>query len=52
MESRELRPEVPREPVGQVLTYEGRAIALVDLGRDASEALRVSWPTARPFHSG
>ena len=51
MESRELR-QVPREPVGQVLTYEGRSIALVDLGRDASEALRVSWPTARPFHSG
>ena len=52
MESRELRQEVPRDPVGQVLTYEGRSIALVDLGRDASDALRVSWPTARPFHSG
>ena len=52
MESRELRQEGPRDPVGQVLTYEGRSIALVDLGRDASDALRVSWPTARPFHSG
>ena len=36
----------------EILPYEGRSIALVDLGRAASEALRVSWPTARPFHSG
>ena len=49
MENRELRQEVPRDPVGQILPYEGRSIALVDLGRAASEALRVSWPTARPF---
>ena len=52
MENRELRQEVPRDPVGQILPYEGRSIALVDLGRAASEALRVSWLTARPFHSG
>ena len=47
------RQEVPREPVGQVLTYEGHSkMALVDLGRDASDALRASWPTSRPFQSG
>ena len=47
------RQEVPREPVGQVLTYEGHSkMALVDLGRDASDALRASWSTARPFQSG
>ena len=45
--------EVPREPVGQVLTYEGHSkMALVDLGSDASDALRASWSTARPFQSG
>ena len=27
-------------------------MALVDLGRDASNALRASWSTARPFQSG
>ncbi len=27
-------------------------MALVDLGRDASSALRASWTTAPPFHSG
>ena len=53
MENRGPRQEVPRHPVGQVLTYEGHAkIALVDLGRDASDALRASWSTARPFQSG
>ena len=47
------RQEVPREPVGQVLTYEGHSkMALVDLGSDASDALRASWSTARPFQSG
>ena len=48
-----LRPEVPQGPVGQVVTHEGYAkIALVDLGREASDALRASWPLARPFRSG
>lgn len=41
-----------RNPVGQVLTYEGRSVALVDLGQDASAALRASWPTDQPFQSG
>ncbi len=44
--------DIPRNPVGQVLTHEGRSIALVDLGRDASEALRASWSEDRPFESG
>ena len=53
MEIRGPQQEVPRDPVGQVLTYEGRSkIALIDLGRDASDALRASWPADRPFHSG
>lgn len=30
----------------------GRSITLVDLGRDASEALRASWSEDRPFESG
>ena len=46
------REDIPRNPVGQVLTHEGRSIALVDLGRDASEALRASWSEDRPFESG
>ena len=52
METPDLRPHIPRDPVGQVLTYEGRSIALVDLGREASDALRASWSRARPFQSG
>ena len=52
METLGLRQDKPRDPVGQILTYEGRSIALVDLGRDASDALRASWSTARPFQSG
>ena len=45
-------PQVPQGPVGQILTHEGYAkIALVDLGREASDALRASWPAARPFQS-
>ena len=50
-----LQPEVPQGPVGQILTHEGYAkIALVDLGRGASDALRASWPVrgrAEPFLS-
>ena len=47
-------PQVPRHPAGQILTHNGHpTIALVDLGRDASEVLRASWlTTARPFDSG
>ena len=47
-------PQVPRHPVGQILTFKGHpTIALVDLGRDASDVLRASWrTTARPFDSG
>ena len=47
-----LKQEVPQDPVGQVHTRDGYPnIALVDLGREVSEALRVSWH-ARPFQSG
>ena len=52
MESLGLRQDIPRGPVAQVLTCEGRSVALVDLGRHASEALRASWPTDGPFQSG
>ena len=52
MEILGLRQDVPRDPVAQVLKYEGSPIALVDLGKDASEALRASWSTDRPFQSG
>ena len=48
-----LQPEVQQGPVGQILTHEGYAkIALVDLGREVSDALRASWPArgrAEPF---
>ena len=44
MEIVDPRQDIPRNPVGQILTHEGRSIALVDLGRDASEALRASCP--------
>ena len=52
MEILDPRNEVPNTPVGQTLTHEGRSIALVDLGRDASDALRASWSTDQPFQSG
>ena len=44
--------DIPRNPVGQILTHDERSIALLDLGRDASRALRASWPTDQPFQSG
>ena len=48
-----LQQEVPRDPVGQVLTHEEYGkVALVDLGREASDALRASWPATSPFRSG
>ena len=53
MEIPDLQEEVPRHPVGQLLTYKDRPeIALVDLGRDASAALRESLSVSRPFDSG
>ena len=52
MESLSLQVDPPRNPVGQILTHEERSLALVDLGRDASEALRASWSTDQPFQSG
>ena len=36
-------PKAPQHPVGQVLTHEGRSVALVDLGASASDALRAAW---------
>ena len=48
-----LPQQPPREPVGQVFTHEGHPeIAVVDLGRDISDALRVSWDAGHPFESG
>ena len=35
--------EAPEQPVGQILTHEGRSLALVDLGSIASDALRAAW---------
>ena len=43
----------PRQPVGQVLASDGHPpIAVVDLGRDISDALRASWDDGRRFESG
>ena len=43
----------PRQPVGQVLASDGHPpVAVVDLGRDISDALRNSWDDGRPFESG
>ena len=39
MEILGLRQDVPRDPVAQVLKHKGSPIALVDLGRDASESV-------------
>ena len=52
MEFADPRSKIPDDPVGQTLTHEGRSIAVVDLGRDASVALRESWPADQPFQSG
>ena len=52
MEILDPQQSIPRDPVGQILTHGGRSIALVDLGGDASDALRASWPTDQPFESG
>lgn len=48
-----LPPQPPREPVGQIFTHEGHPeIAVVDLGRDISDALRASWDAGHLFESG
>lgn len=48
-----LKQDIPQDPVGQILTRDGHPnIAVVDLGREVSEALRNSWPATRPFQSG
>ena len=52
MESLSLQTDAPRTPVGQIVTHEGRPLALVDLGQDASKALRKTWPRDQPFQSG
>ncbi len=52
MEILDPRQDAPHGPVGQILTHEGRSIALVDLGRDASDALRATWSAGQPFESG
>ncbi len=49
----DLQEEVPRHPVGQLLTSKDQPeIALVDLGRDVSAELRTSWNMSRPFDTG
>lgn len=47
-------PIPPLNPVGQILTHDGRAVALVDLGAGASEALRAAWREVgkQPHESG
>ena len=47
-------PKAPQNPVGQILTHEGRSLALVDLGRRASDALRAVWRETgkHPHESG
>ena len=48
-----LPQQPPREPVGQVFTHEGHPeFAVVDLGRDISDALRPSWDAGHAFESG
>ena len=48
-----LKQVIPQVPVGQVLKCDGHPnLAVVDLGREVSEALRDSWPATRPFQSG
>ena len=47
-------PKAPQNPVGQILTHEGRSVALVDLGSSASDALRAAWRETgkHPHESG
>lgn len=48
------KSKAPRNPVGYILTHEGRSIALVDLGSNASDALRAAWRETgkHPHESG
>ena len=39
-------PKAPRNPIGQILTHEGRSLALVDLGSSFSDTLRAAWREA------
>ena len=54
MEESEPAPEAPQNPVGQILTHEGRSLAFVDLGTSASELLRAAWRESgkQPHESG
>ena len=52
VDSPSLQSNLMQAPVGQILTHEGRELALVDLGQEVSTALRASWSTDRPFQSG
>ena len=54
MNPSDLEPKAPQHPVGQVLTHDGRSIALVDLGSDASATLRAAWRESgkSPHESG
>ena len=47
-------PKPPQNPVGQILTHEGRSVALVDLGSSASDELRAAWRETgkHPHESG
>ena len=47
-----LPQQPPHEPVGQVFAHEAHPeIAVVDLGRDISDALRASWHAGHPLES-
>ncbi len=52
MEALDPHTDTPRNPVGQILAHEGRSLALVDLGSEASKALRASWSTDQTSRSG
>ncbi|MCY4431347.1 MAG: hypothetical protein OXC11_13275 [Rhodospirillales bacterium] len=54
MDVSDVGPKAPRNPVGQILTHEGRSVALVDLGSSASDALRAAWRETgkHPHESG
>ena len=51
MEPPDPRTDTPRHPVGQIVAHEGQSLALVDLGSEASKALRESWSTDQPSRS-
>ena len=43
----------PRKPVGQIFAHQGQPdVAVIDLGREVSSALRASWNAGRSFESG